>query len=118
MIYLDHNATTPVDPGVYGAMEPFLTRAYGNPSSVHSAGREARRAVEEARESVAKLIGAESAEEIVFTSGGTEADALALSMVAGPTRMSRFAISDVEHPAVREPARALGRQGIELDGIP
>jgi cysteine desulfurase len=111
MIYLDHNATTPVDPGVFAAMEPFLTRSYGNPSSVHSAGREARRAVEEARESVAAFIGAGSPDEIVFTSGGTEADALALSIAESLEGRQGIAVSTVEHPAVREAARSLEQRG-------
>jgi cysteine desulfurase len=73
LIYLDHNATTPLHPTVWEAMRPFLTDVFGNPSSLHSEGRQARDAVEEARQHVARLLGA-SAEEILFTSGGTEAD--------------------------------------------
>ena len=76
-IYLDHNATTPVAPDVLDAMLPYLRDAYGNASSMHSAGQKARAAVDPARDTVARLIGAKPA-EIVFTSGGTEADNLAI----------------------------------------
>ena len=114
MIYLDHNATTPMDPGVASAMEPYLTRLWGNPSSVHSAGRQARRAVEEAREEVAALLGASSPEEIVFTSGGTESDALALGSILPAGAGAALAISAVEHPAVAETARKLGKEGFPV----
>ncbi|MDA8203393.1 MAG: aminotransferase class V-fold PLP-dependent enzyme, partial [Chloroflexi bacterium] len=77
IVYLDHNATTPVAPEVLETMLPYLRTAYGNPSSDHPIGRAARRAVEEAREQVAALLGA-AADEIVFTSGGTESNNLAI----------------------------------------
>ena len=111
MIYLDNNATTPVDPRVAAAMQPFLTGAWGNPSSVHAAGREARRAVEQAREDVAALVGATDPEEIVFTSGGTESDALALSCLRSYARGSALVTSNVEHPAVGEYAARLEAEG-------
>src|SRR5690554_256082 len=76
-IYLDHAATTPVDPRVFEAMVPYLRGEYGNPSSVHRLGRRVRVVIEECRERVAAAIGAEPA-EIIFTSGGTEADNLAI----------------------------------------
>lgn len=76
-IYLDHAATTPVHPEVKEKMLPFLTDNFGNPSSIHWFGREARKAVDEAREDVAKLIGA-NFDEVIFTAGGTEADNLAI----------------------------------------
>ena len=117
MIYLDHNATTPLDPRVRAAMEPFLGETFGNPSSVHGAGRRVRRAVEEAREHVAALLGAGEPEEIVFTSGGTEADALAVFSVRASKRRG-VAVSAVEHPAVAEPARALEREGFERRVLP
>jgi cysteine desulfurase len=106
MIYLDNNASTPMDPEVREAVSASLD-AYGNPSSVHSAGRRARRAVEEARDEVARLIGARP-EEIFFTSGGTEANALAIfggfrrNGPAGP-----IVTTAVEHPSVREPVARL-----------
>src|ERR1700688_1776744 len=81
-IYLDHNATTPVDPGVLEAMLPYFTVECGNPSSIHSFGQKAHAAVERAREAVAVLIGAR-ASEIVFTSGGTESDNAAIFGVVG-----------------------------------
>ncbi|HXM75457.1 MAG TPA: aminotransferase class V-fold PLP-dependent enzyme, partial [Thermoanaerobaculia bacterium] len=100
MIYLDNNASTKLDPEAGAAVVESL-ELYGNPSSVHAAGRRARRAVEEAREEVARLVGA-SAEEIFFTSGGTEANAMAIvGAVAG--RRGRLVRSGAEHPSVREP---------------
>jgi cysteine desulfurase len=117
MIYADYNATTPVDSRVKAAMEPFLDEIWGNPSSVHSAGRRARRAVEEAREQVALLLGASEPEEVVFTSGGTEADAIALYSARASARRV-VAVSSVEHPAVSEPARALEREGFERRVLP
>lgn len=108
-LYLDHAATTPLRPEARAAMEPFLGGPYGNTSSVHSAGREARVALEEARERVAEAIGAE-APEIVFTAGGTEADNLA---VLGRWRAAGrgMAISAVEHSAVRNAAAQAAREG-------
>ena len=78
-VYLDNNATTPVLPEVFGAMRPWFGEHFGNASSIHHHGQETRAAVENARESVAKLLGS-SASEVIFTSGGTEADNLALSL--------------------------------------
>jgi cysteine desulfurase len=113
-VYLDHAATTPLDPEVLSAMEPFLTEHYGNASSVHQLGREARVAVEESRERVAACIGAEPS-EIVFTSGGTESDNLALKGVlqaeSTADRPAGVVTSASEHKAVLEPARRLGEQG-------
>ncbi|HEY3171893.1 MAG TPA: cysteine desulfurase family protein, partial [Thermoanaerobaculia bacterium] len=112
MIYLDNNASTPLDPEVREGMAAALD-LYGNPSSVHSDGRRARRAIEEAREEVALLLGAR-AEEIFFTSGGTEANALAIlgSVTGGP---GRVVTSAVEHPSVREPVARLSEEhGLEV----
>ena len=81
MIYLDHSATTPVDPRVFDAMRPFLTEQFGNPSSVYRAGQDVRRAVEDSREKIAGLLGAKP-KEIVFTSGGTESDNTSVKGVA------------------------------------
>jgi cysteine desulfurase len=111
-VYLDHNATTPLDPAVLEAMLPFLREDYGNPSSLHSFGQRARAAVEEARARVAALVGAEPA-EIVFTGGGSEADNLALRGVSAKARAPRTGIvcSAIEHHAVLNPAKALAEEG-------
>jgi cysteine desulfurase len=118
-IYLDHNATTPLHPAIWEAMRPFLTDVFGNPSSLHTEGLQARDAVEEAREQVARLIGAR-AEEIVFTSGGTEADNLAiLGSVLPRQRPGRHIVtSQIEHPAVLGGCRALETQGFRVTRLP
>jgi cysteine desulfurase len=110
--YLDHNATTPVDPAVFAAMEPYLKDLFGNPSSVeHEHGHLAARAVERAREQVAGAIGARPA-EIIFTGSCTEADNLAVIGVARANPDKRHVITTViEHPAVLEAAKALERDG-------
>jgi len=112
-VYLDHAATTPLAPEVLSAMEPYLTEHYGNASSVHRLGREARVAVEESRERVAACIGAEPS-EIVFTSGGTESDNLALKGVlqAKSTEKQPAGVvtSASEHKAVLQPAKRLAEQ--------
>jgi cysteine desulfurase len=115
MIYLDNNASTKLDPEVRDAVERALDLS-GNPSSVHAEGRRARRAVEEARDEVAALIGARP-EEVVFTSGGTEANALAIfSAAASGGRIVRTA---VEHPSVAGPfERAARTRGIEAVAVP
>ena len=106
--YFDHAATTPLDPAVLEAMMPYLTEQFGNPSSVHALGRRARFAVEDARERVAAVLGCEPA-EVVFTSGGTEADNAAIRGVLGhPDRRGPgFITSPIEHEAVLQPAEAL-----------
>jgi cysteine desulfurase len=117
-IYLDNAATTPLDPRVLEAMLPHLGGRCGNPSSLHTFGGSAREGLEEARNSVACLIGA-SAGEIVFTSGGTESDDLAvlgLARSAGPERRHAV-VSRVEHAAVREAARRLEFEGFEVSWI-
>lgn len=118
-VYLDYNATTPVAPEVLDAMLPFFTEGYGNASSIHSVGQNARAAVETARQSVATLIGAKPS-EIVFTSGGTEADNLAvLGFVAAMRREKRHVIcSTIEHHAVLNAVEALEKQGIEVTWLP
>ena len=108
MIYLDHNATTPLDPEVRGAMEA-AAGVYGNPSSVHAEGQKARRVVEEARDEVARLVGART-EEIVLTSGGTEANALAI-LGSASGRKGRVVVSGAEHPSVRDAAARLAADG-------
>lgn len=113
-VYLDNAATTPLDPRVLEAMLPHLRGPRGNPSSLHAPGAAAREAVEEARESVAALVGA-APQEIVFTAGGTEADNLAVLGLARAAGDRRHAvISSVEHAAVRETARHLGSTGYEV----
>src|SRR5262249_32600986 len=110
-IYLDHNATTPLDPGVLEAMVAVLREGFGNPSSSHWFGQRARALVEEARNQVAALVGATPG-EIVFTGSGTEADKLALRGVAGAAREPRRKIvaSAVEHHAVVRTLQALGEE--------
>ncbi len=116
-IYLDNNATTRPDPAVLAAMMPFLTEQWGNPSSMHTFGGNVRRHVEAAREQVAALLGADPV-EIVFTSGGTESDNMAIRGAAEAVSPRPFLItSRVEHPAVLEPCRHLRDQGYELTEI-
>lgn len=110
MIYLDYNATTPVDPRVAEAMVPILTRVFGNPSSGHALGREARDVVETAREQVAACLACEPG-EVYFTSGGSEANNWALHGAVEARGGGHIVVSAVEHPAILEPVRALERQG-------
>ena len=117
-IYLDYNATTPIAPAVQEAMLPFLAEHFGNPSSSHALGRAAHEAVEDARGRVAHWLGAAS-DEIVFTSGGTESNNLALKGVAFAEQLARdrpghLVISAFEHPAVAQPAKFLERLGWQL----
>jgi len=118
-IYLDHAATTPTHPDVVKAMLPFFTDVFGNPSSVHSYGQEAKGAVEEARIKTAELIGARS-EEIVFTSGGTEADNFALkgAAYANGHKGNHIITTSVEHHAVMEVCKFLGRRGFTITYLP
>jgi cysteine desulfurase len=118
-IYLDYNSTTPVDRAVLDAMLPFFADSFGNASSIHSAGQRGRSAVDAARDSVATLIAAKPA-EIVFTSGGTEADNLALfGCVAASTRSRKHLITTaIEHHAVLNAAQALENQGIDVTYVP
>jgi cysteine desulfurase len=118
-IYLDHNATTPLGPEVLGAMMPFLQEAYGNPSSIHRLGQEAKKGIEEAREKLASLIHARPM-EIVFTGGGTEADNLAIRGVACNNRdRGRHVItSSIEHHAVLNSCQHLERNGFDVTYLP
>ena len=112
-VYLDHNATTPLDPRVLEAMLPFLGNEFGNPSSVHRWGREARTALDEAHERVARCIGA-SADEVIFTSCGTEADNMAVLGVWRARREGgRTAVltTPIEHKAVLAAAHQVIREG-------
>ncbi|HZK84638.1 MAG TPA: cysteine desulfurase NifS [Desulfosporosinus sp.] len=118
-IYLDHSATTPVDPEVAALMMTYYTEKYGNPSSVHAFGREAKQALEEARRQVAELIGA-TPQEITFTSGGTESDNLAiLGTVEAMRKKGKHLITTaIEHHAVLETFEYLEKNGFELTVIP
>lgn len=118
-IYLDHSATTPVDLEVANLMMTYYTEKYGNPSSVHGFGREAKQGLEEARRQVAELIGA-TPQEITFTSGGTEADNLAIMGTAEAMRKKgkHLITSAIEHHAVLETCEYLAKNGFELTVIP
>lgn len=129
-VYLDHNATTPTHPEVVKAMLPYYEEVYGNASSIHRFGQEARKAIDEAREKVAGFIGAK-VEEIVFTSGGTEADNFAIKGVAyrnekkgSPTSTGRrtggkhIITSAIEHHAVLNPCKYLEEKGFKVTVLP
>lgn len=118
-IYLDYAATTPTDPRVFEAMRPFFGEKFGNPSSIHSFGSEARSAVEAARGKVAKLIGAQPA-EIVFTSGGTEADNFSLEGIAfaNEAKGKHIITSAIEHHAVGHCCEFLKKHGVEITCLP
>ena len=115
-IYLDNNATTPLLPAVWEAMRPFALDAFGNPASAHAAGRQARRALEDARERVAALLDAYP-DEVVFTGGATESNNLALFGLAGDPPGCLLS-SLVEHPSVVEPLRRLAGQGFNVAWLP
>jgi cysteine desulfurase NifS/selenium donor protein len=119
LIYLDYNATTPVDPEVEAAMRPYLNSYFGNPSSRYKYGTDARKAVEHARSQVAELIGS-SPEEIVFTSGGSESDNHALkgTAFAFKNKGNHIIVSSIEHPAVLEVCAWLQKQGFEISYLP
>ncbi|WP_374682635.1 cysteine desulfurase family protein [Accumulibacter sp.] len=112
-VYLDHNATTPADPVVVEAMLPYLAGLCGNASSRHEYGREARRAIDEARSKVAAAVGAH-ASEVVFTSGGSEANNLLIKGAAACLKPGLLAVSAIEHPCVIRPAEQLRKRGWTL----
>ena len=119
-VYLDHNATTPIEPAVREAMRPWLEDGYGNASSRHEYGRAARKAIDEARAQVAAAVGAHPT-EVIFTSGGSEANNLFIKGAAATQKPGLVAVSAIEHPCVREPARQLAKSGwrfaeIAVDG--
>ncbi|HVK16565.1 MAG TPA: cysteine desulfurase family protein, partial [Fimbriiglobus sp.] len=114
-IYLDHNATTPLLPEAWEAMRPVLAGAFGNPSSAHHAGRQARQHLEDARERVAALLGAHP-DEVIFTSGATEANNLAIFGLV--TEPGHLLAAPIEHPCIVEPLRQLAARGFELDWLP
>jgi cysteine desulfurase len=117
--YLDHAATTPLRPGVAEAMAPYLGEVYGNPSGVHAVSRRAKNAMEEARERAAALLGASRPLDVVFTSGGTESDNLAVAGAAlSPSRGGRAVVTAVEHEAVLAAARFAGRMGRQVIVVP
>lgn len=118
-IYLDYNASTPVDPAATAVMRPFLDEAFGNPSSGHWASVAAKVALDKARNQVAALLGC-AADEIVFTSGGSEANNLALKGLFFPrhNRPSHIVTSQIEHPAILAPCRFLERLGATVTYVP
>lgn len=112
-VYFDHNATTPLDPRVLEGMLPYLCEQFGNASSRHEYGRAARKAIDEARQRVAYAVGAHPT-EVVFTSGGSEANNLFIKGAAAQLTPGVVAVSAIEHPCVKEPARQLLRRGWRL----
>jgi cysteine desulfurase len=118
-IYFDHNATTPIAPEVLAALLPYLTREFGNASSIHAFGQNAREAVEQARSSVAALIGARAA-DIMFTSGGTESNNHAIlgAVGAAPGKAKHVITSAIEHVAVLDTCKALAKSGVDLTILP
>ncbi|MDR1368194.1 MAG: cysteine desulfurase [Candidatus Accumulibacter sp.] len=116
-VYFDHNATTPLDPAVWKAMLPWLSERFGNPSSRHEYGRDARRAVDAAREKVAGAVGAQAA-EIVFASSGSEANNLFIKGAVERMKPGLLAVSAIEHRCVIRPAEQLVRRGWLLEKFP
>ncbi len=119
MIYMDHSATSPVDPEVFEAMKPYFTDSFGNASTLYSLGREGKKAMESAREEVASIIGAEP-KEIIFTSGGTESDNIAILGTAYKLKKkgNHIITSDIEHPAVDETCKYLEKNGFTVTYLP
>lgn len=119
-VYLDHNATTPTHPEVVKAMHPYHEEIFGNASSVHQFGREAKKALEDARTKLATLLNAKRPDEIVFTSGGTESDNFAIKGVAHALRQKgdHIITSSIEHHAVLNPCKFLEKNGYKVTYIP
>lgn len=119
-VYMDHTASRPIDPKVFEAMTPYFKEIYGNPSSLHSFGLDARKALEGSRTKVARLIGAEKPEEIRFTSGGTESNNLAIKGVAyrNKKRGNHIITTTIEHISVMNTCKYLARQGFEITYVP
>lgn len=117
MIYMDHSATTPVRKEVFEVMKPYFIKFFGNASTFYSFGREAKSAIENARENVAKIIGANK-DEIIFTSGGTESDNIAIQGIAYKLnemgKGNHIITSSIEHPAVMKTCEALEKKGFEI----
>jgi cysteine desulfurase len=116
-VYLDHNASTPVHPDVVAEMAPYFTKYFGNPSSVHAFGREARQGLDGAREGVADFLGV-TPEEILFSSGGTESDNVAVKGLGLARGRGHLISSCVEHPAVLRSCQWLETQGFEVTYLP
>jgi cysteine desulfurase len=116
-VYLDYNASTPIDPEVVAVMRPLLEAGYGNPSSGHWAAAPAKAALDQARSQLAALLGC-AADEVVFTSGGSEANNLALKGVCSTLRPAHVITSQIEHPATLEPCRHLDRLGVSVTYVP
>lgn len=119
IIYLDYNATTPIDPAVAEAMKPFLSAVFGNPSSIHSFGVQARKAVDKARRQLAELLNC-TPQEIIFTSGGTESNNMAIkgAALANRHKGNHIITTEIEHPAVTEVCRYLEKNGFEVTYLP
>jgi cysteine desulfurase len=119
LVYLDHSATSPLDPLVWNAMEPYFKDYFGNPSTLYLLGRQAKKAMENARKQVASLIGA-NPEEVYFTSGGTESDNLAIAGTAYrlKNRGKHIITSSIEHPAVLEVCKHLEHNGFNVTFLP
>ena len=115
-VYLDHNATTPLHPAVLAAMLPWLESRFGNASSRHEYGRAARHAVDEARQQVAAAVNAHPT-EVVFTSGGSEANNLFLKGAAASLKPGLLAVSAIEHPCILKPATQLARNGWQVETV-
>jgi len=118
-VYVDYAATTPVDPRVFNAMKPYFTKKFGNTMSLHSKGREAKKAVEESRETIAKMMNC-GAQEFIFTGSATESSNMILKGVAFANRKKgrHIVTSSIEHHCVLEPARWLEKQGYEITRLP
>lgn len=116
-IYLDYNATTPILPEAWEAMRPVMAESFGNPSSAHQMGRRARQFLEDAREKVAGLLGADS-DEVLFTSGATEANNLAILGLNLGVDSPHILASLIEHPCVIEPLKQLANQGVAVEWLP
>jgi len=119
-VYMDHTASRPIDPKVFNAMTQYFKAIYGNPSSLHSSGLDARKALGESRTKVARLIGAENPEEISFTSGGTESNNLAIKGVAyrNKKRGNHIITTTIEHMSVMNTCKYLARQDFEISYVP
>jgi cysteine desulfurase len=119
MIYMDHSATSPVDPEVFEAMKPYFTEGFGNASTLYKLGRDAKMAMETARKQVTSLINAEP-KEIIFTSGGTESDNIAIkgTVYRLKNKGNHIITSNIEHPAVTETCKYLEKNGFEVTYVP